>query len=120
MPEAIPCLAFRRFPNPMGYPNSLSGSSGDTNAKQARLFFGRSYYIHALYKQVTDPNGPSVILLHGQSGVGKSSLLDAGLLPRLEGQYEVVYIRRDQEKGLLGTFQEALGVFAKANSISGS
>lgn len=81
--------------------------------EQARLFFGRSYYIHTLYKQVTDPNGPAVILLHGQSGVGKSSLLDAGLLPRLEEAYEVISVRRDQEKGLLGTFQEALGVSQK-------
>jgi hypothetical protein len=35
-----------------------------------------------------------VILLYGQSGVGKSSLLDAGLQPRLGDGYTVRYLRR--------------------------
>src|SRR5262249_25300574 len=41
--------------------------------------------------------------------VGKSSLLDAGLVPRLEtGGYTVRYRRRDQQKGLTGTLRDAL------------
>ena len=81
--------------------------------EHARLFFGRSVYIHSLYKKVNDPKGSPIVLLYGQSGVGKSSLLDAGLLPRLEKSHQVVYIRRDQDQGLLGTLQEALGVSQK-------
>jgi WD40 repeat protein len=78
--------------------------------EHARLFFGRSYYISSLYKQVTDRKSAPIVLMYGQAGVGKSSLLDAGLLPRLEATHEVVYIRRGQEKGLLGTLEDALGL----------
>ncbi|MCU0450872.1 MAG: CHAT domain-containing protein [Bernardetiaceae bacterium] len=78
--------------------------------EDARVFFGRSYYISALYKLITDRKAPPVVLMYGQTGVGKSSLLDAGVLPRLEANYDVVYIRRIQERGLLGTLQEAVGL----------
>jgi WD40 repeat protein len=78
--------------------------------EHARLFFGRSHYISNLYKLVTDRKAAPIVLMYGQAGVGKSSLLDAGLLPRLEATHEVVYIRRAQEKGLLGTLEEALGL----------
>ena len=74
--------------------------------KHAEIFFGRSYYIRGLYSRVTDKNSPPIILLYGQSGVGKSSLLEAGLLPRLEETHNIIYIRRNQEKGLLGTLNE--------------
>ena len=79
----------------------------------ARVFFGRSHFIHALYKHTTDPNGPPLLLFHGQSGAGKSSLLDSGLFPRIEESHEVVYVRRDPELGLLGTLQKALGVASR-------
>ncbi|TAH20376.1 MAG: CHAT domain-containing protein [Cytophagales bacterium] len=74
------------------------------------IFFGRSYYIRDLYTRAIDKNSAPIILLYGQSGVGKSSLLDAGVLPRLEQVAKVVYIRRNQEKGLLGTLKDALGI----------
>jgi WD40 repeat protein len=76
--------------------------------KHAEIFFGRSYYIRGLYSRVTDKNSPPIILLYGQSGVGKSSLLEAGLLPRLEDTHNIIYIRRNQEKGLYGTLEAAL------------
>jgi WD40 repeat protein len=76
--------------------------------KHAEIFFGRSYYIRGLYSRVTDKNSPPIILLYGQSGVGKSSLLEAGLLPRLEETHNIIYLRRNREKGLLGTLEEAL------------
>jgi WD40 repeat protein len=80
--------------------------------KHAELFYGRSHYIRQLYDFITDTAGKSspIILLHGQSGVGKSSLLEAGLLPRLEESHTIIYIRRNQEKGLLGTLDQALAV----------
>jgi WD40 repeat protein len=69
----------------------------------AQVFFGRGKPIRELYERVTDPNGEPLILLYGQSGAGKSSLLAAGLLPRLERNWEVLYLRREAELGLWGT-----------------
>ncbi len=76
--------------------------------KHAQVFFGRSYYVRDLYNRLSSTTSAPLILLYGQSGVGKSSLLDAGLLPRIEGEYEVLYIRRDRDLGLLGTLRHAL------------
>lgn len=76
--------------------------------KHARLFFGRSIYIRELYNRITDPKSPPIILLYGQSGVGKSSLLDAGLMPRIEESHTVLYIRRIQKKGLIGSLEDRL------------
>ncbi len=78
--------------------------------QDGEIFFGRSFYIRELYNRITDPNSAPVILLYGQSGVGKSSLLDAGLVPRLEQSSDVIYLRRNQELGLLGTLQTAFKV----------
>jgi WD40 repeat protein len=76
----------------------------------AELFFGRSREIRDLYQRVTAAGRSRVILYYGQSGVGKSSLLDAGLAPRLEVSHAVVYVRRDRSLGLLGTLRRQLAV----------
>ena len=78
--------------------------------QHARLFFGRSYYTRELYNKVVDETAAPIILLYGQSGVGKSSLFDAGLNPRLEESHIIRYIRRDAQKGLLKALEEALAV----------
>jgi len=56
-----------------------------------------------LLDRLTDEQHAPVLLLHGSSGVGKTSLITAGLLPRLSVNNQVNYIRRDFEKGLLGS-----------------
>lgn len=76
--------------------------------EDAEIFFGRGQEIRDLYDKVTAEDGEPIILLYGQSGVGKSSLLAAGLLPRLEGSHLIRYVRRDQGLGLLGTLAAAL------------
>ena len=77
--------------------------------KHAEIFFGRRHEIRRLYTQITDTKSASIILLYGQSGVGKSSLLEAGLLPRLKQEQTVRYQRRDQKKGLREIFSKAFG-----------
>lgn len=77
----------------------------------------RGYQIRELFLKVTSTAAP-IALLYGQSGVGKSSLLDAGLLPRLEADYEVVYLRRDPLSGLLNTFQRAFAGSTTGSSTS--
>lgn len=64
--------------------------------EDASLFFGRTSEIFKLCKSVSNFG---LILLYGQSGVGKSSLINAGILPRLEGIYKTEYKRRNKSLG---------------------
>jgi WD40 repeat protein len=63
-------------------------------SEEAELFFGREFEIRDLYVRLTSPNSDPITLLYGESGVGKSSLLAAGLIPRLRQTHEVRYLRR--------------------------
>jgi hypothetical protein len=72
------------------------------------VFFGRGYAIRELYERVTGAGGAPIVLLYGQSGVGKSSLLEAGVLPRLEATHTVRYLRRNRTRGLRGTLADGL------------
>jgi len=72
----------------------------------AAIFFGRGKEIRQLYDKISGIH--PVILFYGKSGVGKSSLLYAGLLPRIEQEYRIVYIRRIQEIGLEATLRQAV------------
>lgn len=76
----------------------------------APIFFGRGHQIRELYSRISDGTGAPIILFYGQSGVGKSSLLAAGLLPRLEATHTVRYQRRERESGILGALAAALGL----------
>ncbi|MEL6356997.1 MAG: ATP-binding protein, partial [Bacteroidota bacterium] len=75
---------------------------------EARVFFGRGDKIKALHDKLTQTGARPVTLLYGQSGVGKSSLLYAGLMPRLEANFSVHYLRRVQETGLVSPTQDIL------------
>ncbi len=77
--------------------------------KHAAIFFGRGRYIRQLYDRITSAKAAPVILFYGQSGAGKSSALASGLLPRLEQEADVKYLRRDPSIGLLGTLDSVLG-----------
>ncbi|HXG91444.1 MAG TPA: winged helix-turn-helix domain-containing protein [Blastocatellia bacterium] len=59
--------------------------------RDAELFFGREQEIEALCSQVIAHRS---FILHGRSGVGKSSLLRAGLLPRLKAAGHQVFVIR--------------------------
>lgn len=73
----------------------------------AALFFGRGAQIRSLRSHIDGVH--PIILFYGKSGVGKSSLLYAGLLPRIKDQFTVLYLRRDQALGLRGTLAKGLG-----------
>lgn len=89
--------------------------------RDAEVFFGRGREIRELYQDITNPGLRPVMLLYGQSGVGKSSLLEAGLIPRLETDYEVIYLRRQPEFGLWGTLcQHFIPFMQTGNSESHS
>ncbi len=77
----------------------------------AQLFFGRNKEIYELYKRISGPVH-RLCLLYGKSGVGKSSLLFAGLFPRLEREWSVYYHRRSKELAL----GESLIKLVKRNS----
>ncbi|WP_149243075.1 CHAT domain-containing protein [Dyadobacter sp. 32] len=71
------------------------------------LFFGRAKSIRELIVSVDDSYS-KLILLYGKSGVGKSSVLAAGVEGRLkQAGYASKYSRRSSE-GLLATLAEAL------------
>ena len=78
------------------------------SAPDAEIFFGRNREIRQMRDLVIADDGPPVVLLYGQSGAGKSSFLDAGLLPRLAATHAVSYLRRDRDKGLLATLLDGV------------
>jgi DNA-binding winged helix-turn-helix (wHTH) protein len=55
------------------------------------LFFGREAEIEAISSQILARRS---FILHGRSGVGKSSILRAGVLPRLKEQGDLVFVIR--------------------------
>jgi WD40 repeat protein len=85
--------------------------------EDAEIFFGRAYQIRELYDKIMAQQAPGIIHLYGRSGVGKSSLLAAGLLPRLQTDHEAAYVRRNQEKGLLYSLAAAVGVSDDPESL---
>jgi hypothetical protein len=76
--------------------------------KDGEIFFGRNADIRGLYERLTSDDAAPIVLLYGQSGVGKSSLLDAGLRPRLARTCDTRYAVRHAEATLLDTLQGLL------------
>ena len=76
----------------------------------APLFHGRGSAIKALYDWVAGNTGSNVLFYTGQSGVGKSSVLAAGLQPRIQHSHHVRYYRRSATSGLCECLAQAIGV----------
>ncbi len=59
--------------------------------RDASLFFGREQEVEAICSQIL---ARAAFILHGRSGVGKSSILRAGLMPKLKAQGHFVFVIR--------------------------
>jgi len=112
LPDAAndPYFGLPGIPPRYGYPEEPYRFLEGYKKGDARIFFGRGSYIRDLYHRIHSPQAAPAILLYGQSGVGKSSLLEAGLFPRLEEEYDIRVFRRQPETGLPGHLAEALGL----------
>ena len=75
-------------------------------ANHAGIFYGRGLEIRELYNKLQGPY--PIILYYGATGVGKSSLLHAGLFPRMQDEYQIIYQRRHATEGLLGSLRAGL------------
>lgn len=91
------------------YPESPYRHLDPFGADHVALFFGRRLETRQLHDAIVTRPAP-VVLLHGVSGAGKSSLLEAGLLPRLERTGHVRYVRREATRALVETLAVQLGV----------
>lgn len=109
-----PLLGLPAPPEEIGLPHPPFLFFRPYERAHASVFFGRAQHIRLLYDRVANPDSPSLILLHGQSGSGKSSLFEAGLAPRLETDYVVRYCRRDSQEGLTNTLKACLDGLGKA------
>jgi len=115
--STLPPKAFllnKEYPLPTGMtPRSAAPFVGlkPFTEEQAPLFYGRSKEIYDLCFSVDQQEDCPIILLYGFSGVGKSSLLQAGGIPRLrEKGWHTEYGRReeDDERGLVGVAEKLL------------
>lgn len=77
--------------------------------EHAGIFFGRGAQIRHLCQLLTHPDTAPIVLLCGQSGVGKSSLLAAGLLPRLESRFAVLHLECTPAHDVAARFTERIG-----------
>lgn len=88
------------LPADIHYPNEPFRNLEWFRREDARIFYGRKKAIQEVMSYLQSPHADQVILVYGQSGVGKSSFLHAGLLPRLEQQYATWYFRRAKDNRL--------------------
>ncbi len=108
--RGLPGLRRRPLPaHPFTYLNRFT-------AAEAEIFFGRNRDIRHLYKLLTGEDTPPVVLLYGQAGVGKSSFLEAAVLPRLEWTHTVRYARSERGERLLQTLLRTIEADAGATT----
>ncbi len=65
--------------------------------EDAGIFFGREKEMKSLFEKVVNEVNVRTTLLIGAMGVGKTSLVKAGLIPRVEPLFEVSYLRCSRE-----------------------
>ena len=109
--EDDPLFGLPDLPADIGWPVEPYRNLEYFQRDHARIFFGRGRAIRELYDLLTLPAGSAesrLIFYYGQTGVGKTSVLAAGLLPRVETLFATRYCRRSAQDGLLGTLRAEL------------
>ena len=109
--EDDPLFGLPDLPTDIGWPVEPYRNLEYFQREHARIFFGRGRAIREMYDLLTFPAGPAesrLIFYYGQTGVGKTSVLAAGLLPRVEALFATRYCRRSAQDGLLGTLRAEL------------
>ena len=97
------------LPTDIGLPAEPFLNLQSFGREQAGVFFGRGSFIRSLHDDLVDPSTDPIMLLCGQSGVGKSSLLLAGLLPRLESRFAIVALERPPTVGVTTVLADRIG-----------
>ena len=67
------------------------------NEAEAGVFFGRKKEIKSLFDKVVNDTNVRTTLVIGAMGVGKTSLVRAGLMPRIRSLFELSYLRCSRE-----------------------
>ena len=109
--EDNPLFGLPGLPADIGWPVEPYRNLEYFQRDHAQIFFGRGRAIRELYDLLTLPAGSAearLIFYYGQTGVGKTSVLAAGLLPRVEALFATRYCRRSAQEGLLGTLRATL------------
>ena len=90
-------------------------------AEDADLFFGREEDLEKVSREIW-ASSSGIVVLCGRSGVGKTSLIKAGLVPRLKRERDVlaVYTRfgKDPEQSIINVLQTHLEIKGKVRQDS--
>src|SRR5688572_13639650 len=112
----------------MSVPTSVSGAHIDRDnpwpglapftEEQSDFFHGRDEEIRALSRLM---ERKALTVLFGQSGLGKSSLLQAGVFPRLRGaSFCPIYVRLDHSDGASSPTEQVKAMVAAASARAGA
>lgn len=93
-PQGVP---MPRIPAPPGKPASPFMGFEPYTIEMAPFFFGREAEVKDLFDKVVNELGARTTLVFGPLGVGKTSLVRAGLIPRISQLYKVAYVRCSRE-----------------------
>ena len=100
-----PFIGLPSIPESIRFPLNPFKGLASFNREDSRVFFGRGREIQSLFHQINSDTH-RLILLFGQSGVGKSSFLHAGVLPRLEKEWNITYVREGHNSSIKTIMQK--------------
>ncbi len=100
-------VAFTPSPEPGEPPELPYKDLAPFTRNDAAIFFGRRQTIQEILLALTNSR-PPVVLLFGPTGVGKSSLLQAGVLPRAGSAFHAVYVQYTVSTTLLDSARRGL------------